>query len=485
LLAACSASNDDELTPEQQAEIAAISKDFPSKAPPDTTNKYADNPDAATLGQKWFFEKRFSGAIFIAADATNHGLGAANDTNKVSCASCHDSSNWFYDDRTQPPQTSLGVGYDIRNSPTLVNAQFYKWTENDGVVDMEWADGIFAIELPWVMGGSRLQLAHAINDFYKDDYNKVFTDTPLDAGLTDMMRFPATGMPKNPFDPKAPDGDWEKMAPADRDIVNRIYANFGKATGAYVRLLISGNAPIDKYNAGDKTALSASAVRGLNLFVGKANCVACHKGNFLHDDKFHNTGYTPDLNQAHIDDKTGIPSGDPMAPFVTPHTETGRWDAVQLLLATAFLTVNGEFTSTSKYSDDTAAGTQKQADIADAMKMPPDTDIGKWRTKGLRSIDKTAPYFHNGQFATLLDLVKFYNDGGGQTASPDGTPDKIKAAAGGGYAMPTAPGFLGTKDDAMKKLNLSDAEMNDIVEFLKSLTGDPVPAALTMDTSNK
>ena len=45
------------------------------------------------------------------------------------------------------------------------------------------------------------------------------------------------------------------------------------------------------------------------------------------------------------------------------------------------------------------------------------------------------------------------------------------------------PGYLGTKDEAMKKLDLTDAEMNDIVEFLGTLTGEEVPTALRMDTS--
>ena len=47
------------------------------------------------------------------------------------------------------------------------------------------------------------------------------------------------------------------------------------------------------------------------------------------------------------------------------------------------------------------------------------------------------------------------------------------------------PGYMGKKDEAMKKLDLTDAEMNDIVEFLGTLTGEEVPAELRMDTSAK
>jgi cytochrome c peroxidase len=467
LVVGCSSSSEDDptkLTAEEQASAAKLTP-LPD-VPADPTNKYADNAMAAALGQKLFFEKRFSGELIEPPDDGMTGaLGKVRmgntpgDTNKIACVSCHDPQHWFIDTRSKPPTTSLGVGYDIRNSPTLVNAQFYKWTENDGVVDMEWADGLFAVELPWVMGGSRLQVAHTIYDHYKTDYEAVFG--PLDPGLDpmamDAARFPATGLPKPPpgADGKpVPDGPWEMMKPEDQDAVNRIFANMGKATGAYMRKLVSRNAPFDKYEAGDKTQMTEAAQRGLKLFVGKANCVGCHKNTDFNDDDFHNTGYTPDPKQVHIDINKGLP-----LIGVPPGIELGRFASVQILL-----NVDVPFNSDGKYSDDTMTHKLDGLVQADGTSKP--DDLGKWRTKGLRLIKETAPYFHNGQFATLLDVVKFYNDGGGQTMSDGGTP-----------------GYVGTKDDKMKKLNLSDGEMSDIVEFLNTLTGDPVPHELLMDTS--
>src|SRR5581483_3893110 len=47
---------------------------------------------------------------------------------------------------------------------------------------------------------------------------------------------------------------------------------------AYERTVVSGDSPYDRFQAGDHDALSASAVRGLALFNGKANCKACHAG---------------------------------------------------------------------------------------------------------------------------------------------------------------------------------------------------------------
>jgi cytochrome c peroxidase len=64
---------------------------------------------------------------------------------------------------------------------------------------------------------------------------------------------------------------------------------------------------------------------------------------------------------------------------------------------------------------------------------------------------------HAGQLKTLRDVVKFYNDGGSDT------------------------GFPGTKSDKMKKLNLTDQEVDDLVAFMETLTGGPIPAELVSE----
>ena len=80
------------------------------------------------------------------------------------------------------------------------------------------------------------------------------------------------------------------MTPGDRDIVNRILVNSAKAMGAYMRLLVSRNAPFDRWVAGDPGALNDSAKRGLKLFLGKAACVPCHSRPAFTDNRFHNLG---------------------------------------------------------------------------------------------------------------------------------------------------------------------------------------------------
>ena len=76
-------------------ELVEVAKLSPLPAPPaNTTNQYADNPMAAVLGQKLFFDKRYSGPLAIADDGSNGGLGTMGEAGKISCASCHLGAAW-------------------------------------------------------------------------------------------------------------------------------------------------------------------------------------------------------------------------------------------------------------------------------------------------------------------------------------------------------------------------------------------------------
>ena len=67
-------------------------------------------------------------------------------------------------------------------------------------------------------------------------------------------------------------------------------ATAARAIATYVREQRAGDAPYDRYRAGDSNALSADAIRGLSLFRGRANCSFCHLGPTFTDEQFHNTG---------------------------------------------------------------------------------------------------------------------------------------------------------------------------------------------------
>jgi hypothetical protein len=107
-------------------------------------------------------------------------------------------------------------------------------------------------------------------EHYRRDYNDAFPEWPLDPGVADYRRFPATGSPYTDT------ANWNGLTSADKEIINRILVNYGKAIEAYLRRLVSRNAPFDRYVAGQRNAISRDAKAGLKLFIGKAECVHCH-----------------------------------------------------------------------------------------------------------------------------------------------------------------------------------------------------------------
>src|SRR5262249_19521125 len=63
-----------------------------------------------------------------------------------------------------------------------------------------------------------------------------------------------------------------------------------RALATYVRSILSGDSPYDRFVSGDRSALSPDAMRGLQIFRGKGNCVGCHVGPTFSDERLHNTG---------------------------------------------------------------------------------------------------------------------------------------------------------------------------------------------------
>jgi cytochrome c peroxidase len=64
----------------------------------------------------------------------------------------------------------------------------------------------------------------------------------------------------------------------------------GKALAAFERTLVTRNAPFDRHMTGDWQAMSEGALRGMELFKGKARCILCHNGPNFTDGQFHNLG---------------------------------------------------------------------------------------------------------------------------------------------------------------------------------------------------
>jgi cytochrome c peroxidase len=409
--------------------------------PVDTTNKYRDSAAAALLGQKLFFEPRLSGPIQTGT-AQEGQLGQIGEKYKIACRNCHmPESKWLFDIRSNnggpiPNATALGSLWMTRNVSSVVNTVFYvhptsgaHWRENDGYSDSEWFDAQSEPEGPPVQNGSRLQLAHVIFDHYYADYNNAFPEWPLDPGLADYNRFPATGSPYTDA------ANWNSLSAVDKEIVNRVLVNYGKAIEAYLRKLVSRNAPFDRFVAGDSDAISQEAKKGLKLFIGKAGCIGCHNTPLFSDDDFHVIGLKIDT--------TLSPHADP--------TEKGRVFNQPLICDPSV--ADGDFNVNGHFSDDPA--TTRNGNFC-SQTIP----LGMWRTKGLRQIEGTAPYFRDGQAATLDDVIEFYDRGG----DPAGT-------------------FLGGPKE-IRPLHLSHEEKDRLKKFLESLTGDPVPAQYLQDLHN-
>lgn len=193
---------------------------------------------------------------------------------------------------------------------------------------------------------------------------------------------------------------------------------FGIAVQLYEATLVSDQTPYDRFAAGDTNALTDAQKRGLAVFLSQARgrCINCHAGAEL------TNASVTSVSAARFRRREGnlIDMG-----FnnigVRPTTEDvalGGNDPFGRPLSEARLAVNGQFT-----------------DPTNTQPPPSPTDVlgvdGAFKVPGLRNIELTAPYFHNGGAATLRQVVDFYSRGGdfvpihslnGQEISPLRTP---------------------------------------------------------------
>ncbi len=214
----------------------------------------------------------------------------------------------------------------------------------------------------------------------------------------------------------APDQEYQKMFQAAyARPVN--YDDLARAIASFERTLVFLDAPFDEFVAGDASAISANAAQGWILFNGKARCVTCHMLNPSNplgtDDRFHNIGVSArKQNFEELADKA----------LKALHQKEGKegMEAVDRLAIETNLSELGRFLVTKNRSD-----------------------IGSFKTSQLRNVGITGPYMHDGSMQTLTDVVDHYNRGG-----------------------ETNP-FL---DGGIEPLALSDGEIDDLVEFLQTLT---------------
>ena len=257
-----------------------------------------DNPPTAEkilLGKQLYFDPRLS------------------KDQSISCASCHDPAKGWSNNE----QFASGVGGQLggRNAPTVINTAYQRFQFWDGRAASLEEQALGPIQ-------NKIEMSMTLDDVlerigaipgYQEQFQKVFGTPVSEDGIA-------------------------------------------KAIAAYERTVLSGDAPYDKFKAGDQNAMSESAQRGMKLFFGKAHCSACHTGANFTDNAFHNIGIG--MDQA--------------APDV------GR-EAISGL-----------------------AG-----------------DRGAFKTPTIREVARSGPYMHDGSITTLEDVVEHYNKGGIANAQLD------------------------------------------------------------------
>jgi len=379
-----------DLTDEERATLAELS---PLDAlPADPTNAVADDDAAAALGQALFFDTALS----------------ANGA--VACATCHAPATGFADGLP----LAKGVGQAGKHSPTVLDSARNRWFFWDGRADTAWTQATGPWENPVEHGGTRLGVAHHLADepALRASYEAVFGALP---DLADGTRFPARARPV-PDDVLDPDNvAWEAMAPEDQTAATTVFVNAAKAVAAYERHLVTGPSRFDAFVAGDDTALTDAEVRGLDLVL-RSNCTLCHSAGELTDREFHNLAL-------------------PVPDYAPQDPDYGRYAGIVKLRA-------NPLSGAGAWSDDPEAGAAKSAYLALT-----DEQIGQFKTPSLRNVGRTAPYMHDGQFATLEDVITFYST----------LPD---------------PEGEGHREEFLRPLDLSDAEIADLAAFLRSLDGE-------------
>ena len=462
---------------------------LPERPPVDASNRYANDPAAATLGQALYFDARASGTATLVDNlgrAMPYARAAKGQPTGLACASCHDPRRAGADFTSVPNAVSIGAGWYDVNSQQTVNAAYYRIWYWNGRNDSLWAQVVAVTESPVSMASNRLQVAWLLQDKYREAYDGVFTDAPLPlTGTSDQVRAqvdPATGQcvrvsgvcpeacravastppscwPRFPLQGRPgsvagcqPESTTEPfhdafdcMASGDQAAITRVLVNFAKAIAAYEQRLVSRDSAFDRFVAQGPTSdlLTASQRRGARLFVGKASCIECHNTPLFSDSGFHNVG---------------VPQEGPGVPTESDCPAGGRCDCVAgrnclpwgALDGLTKLRANG-FRRDSQWSDDPSDHSR-----ADYLQLPLEPGLkGAWRTPSLRDVELTAPYMHDGVYPTLEAVVRAYNLGG------------------------AGAGFSGQKAVQLQPLRLTDQEEADLVAFLRSLTGAPLPTTLT------
>ena len=273
------------------------------------------------LGRALFFDNRVSG------------------TGTMSCATCHlPHQGWT----VQTPLSPANPGWvERRNSPTLINVGY-----NTALI---WDGRAWPLE--------KQALGSTKNPVHKgQDIDKLMAVFKEDDAMVKMFQ-EAYGSEPNP-------------------------ADYGKALAVFQRhFIVTGPSPFDRYAGGDASAMEEAAVRGMILFRGKANCIACHNGPNFTDSSFYNVGLA---HNPILDDE----AHQKVLKFDAKRTKNADWESIT--------TDPGRYLITHEA-----------------------TDWGRFKTPTLRNLADTAPYMHDGRYWTLDEVIDHYDRGGDNARNQD------------------------------------------------------------------
>lgn len=307
------------------------------------------------LGRALFFDNR------ISASGT------------MNCATCHlPHQGWT----VHTPISPANPGWvERRNSPTLINLGYNKALIWDGRAWPAKKQALGSTKNPIHKGQNLDKLMQLFND---------------DAKMLAMFEAAYASKP-NPKD-------------------------YGKALAVFQRhFIVSGDSDFDRYMKGNKLAMSESALRGMQLFKGKANCIACHNGPNFSDSDFHNIGlrHNPLLNSA---------AHQKVLKFDAKRTGNKDWQTIT--------TDPGRYLITHDKKD-----------------------WAKFKTPTLRNLPDTKPYMHDGRYANLDEVLAHYNRGGDKTKNQDA---RIKALGLSQKETADLKAFLLALQGPLPAINMQD-----------------------------
>ncbi|HEX6159230.1 MAG TPA: cytochrome c peroxidase, partial [Thermoanaerobaculia bacterium] len=339
-------------TAEELEQMQSLSLSSLDTLPSDPSNRVADDPRAALLGQRIFFETRLSS------------------NEKVSCATCHDPKREFQDGTP----LAKGVGTTGRRTMPIAGMAYAPFLFWDGRKDSLWAQALGPLESPVEHGGSRAQYAHVVAKHYRAEYEQLFGPMP------DLSAVP---MHAGPVPDPVAAKNWNALPEEQRLAVTSVYVNIGKSIAAYERKVQYGPSRFDHYvdalmtnGRAPRNILTADETAGLKLFLGKANCVQCHNGPLFTNNEFHNTGVAIGPDAA----------------------DRGRMAGARGVLA-------DEFNCRSRWSD---AKPEQCAELDFLVADAPELERA-FKVPSLRNVANRPPYMHAGQLATLEEVVAHYN----------------------------------------------------------------------------